>query len=87
LDGLIHAQAIDEAAIRAQVGKISAIRVDFALQRAHYLHDMRAVLTKEQIQRFQQVGSEATEARLDNFLTRIGGTRAAAPRPAVAPAK
>lgn len=50
---LIHADTIDEAAIRAQSGKIAALEADLAVQRAHTAQQMRALLTPEQIKKLK----------------------------------
>jgi len=53
LHGLIHADTIDEAAIRAQAAKVAAIQADMAVQRARTGQAIRALLTPEQVQKFK----------------------------------
>jgi len=45
----IRAETIDETAIRAQAAKVASMEADLAVQRAHVVHDIRAVLTPEQL--------------------------------------
>lgn len=47
---LIHAESVDETAIRAQVEKAAKVDADLAVQRASIAHEIRDVLTTEQIQ-------------------------------------
>lgn len=51
LRNLIHADKVDEAAIRAQSAKIAAIESDLAVQRAQSNQRLRALLTPEQVQK------------------------------------
>jgi protein CpxP len=53
LHSLIQADAIDEAAIRAQSAKVAAIQADLAVQRARSGQEIRALLTPEQVQKFK----------------------------------
>jgi Spy/CpxP family protein refolding chaperone len=62
----IHAPTIDEPAIRAQAAKVASLQADLAVQRAHVSHDIRAVLTPEQIQKLQDIRAKA-DARFDGF--------------------
>lgn len=50
---LIHADTIDEAAIRAQSAKVAAIQADQAVLRAHTGQDVRKLLTPEQVQKLK----------------------------------
>ncbi|MHB8172849.1 MAG: Spy/CpxP family protein refolding chaperone [Nitrospirota bacterium] len=54
LGAMINADKIDDAAIRAQVGKISSIGADLAVKRAHELVELKAVLTPEQIRKVKE---------------------------------
>jgi Spy/CpxP family protein refolding chaperone len=72
----IRAETIDEAAIRAQAAKVASLEADLAVQRAHVVHDLRAVLTPEQIQKLKEMQIDA-DARLDGVLQRIANRIAA----------
>ena len=52
LRDLIHGGAADDAAIRAQAAKIATIEADLDVQRAHMAKSMRALLTPEQLKKF-----------------------------------
>jgi len=66
----IRAETIDEAAIRAQAAKVASLQADLAVERAHIAHDIRAVLTPEQIQKLKELQAQA-DARVDARLQRI----------------
>jgi len=66
----IRSQTLDETAIRAQAAKVASLEADLAVQRAHVAHDIRAVLTPEQLQKLKQMQFEA-DARFDGWLQRI----------------
>jgi protein CpxP len=66
----IRAQTIDETAIRAQAAKVASLEADLAVQRAHIAHDIRAVLTPDQIQKLKDMQT-AADARVDGLLQRI----------------
>jgi periplasmic protein CpxP/Spy len=66
----IHSPTIDESAIRAQAAKVASLQADLAVQRAHVSHDIRAVLTPEQIQTLQDMQAKA-DARFDGFRHRV----------------
>ena len=70
LRGTIRAETIDESAIRAQAAKVASLEADLAVQRAHVAHDIRAVLTPEQIQKLKEMQANR-DARVDRFLNRI----------------
>lgn len=55
LRNLIHADKVDEAAIRAQSAKIAAIESDLAVQRAQSSQRLRALLTPEQAQKLKSM--------------------------------
>lgn len=55
LRALIHAETVDEAAIRAQSGKVAAIMADIAVQHAQTAHQVRALLTPEQAQKLKSI--------------------------------
>jgi len=66
----IRAETIDETAIRAQAAKVASLEADLAVQRAHVAHDIRAVLTPEQLQKLKDMQINV-DARVDGFLHRI----------------
>ena len=72
----IRAETIDETAIRAQAAKVSALESDLAVQRAHVAHNIRAVLTPDQLQKLKDMQIDA-DARIDGFLHRVANRIAA----------
>lgn len=72
---LVHAATIDEAAIRAQAARMSTVQADLAVQRARLLHDMRGVLTQEQLQKLSQMEKDRIDAKIDHMLFRLAGPR------------
>jgi Spy/CpxP family protein refolding chaperone len=66
----IHAATIDETAIRAQAAKVASLESDLAVQRAHVSHDIRAVLTPDQLQKVKKMEVDV-DARIDGFLYRV----------------
>jgi protein CpxP len=66
----IRAQTIDETAIRAEAAKVATLEADLAVQRAHVVHDIRAVLTPGQIQKLKDMQIDA-DARFDGLLQHI----------------
>jgi Spy/CpxP family protein refolding chaperone len=66
----IRAQTIDEVAIRAQSAKVASLEADLAVERAHVAHDIRAVLTPEQILKLKDMQIDA-DARFDALLQHI----------------
>ena len=72
----IRAETIDETAIRAQAAKLASLQADLAVQRAHVAHDIRAVLTPEQLQKLKEMQVNA-DARVDGFLHRVANRIAA----------
>ena len=67
---LIHAEKVDESAIRAQVDKLAKVGGDLAVERAHIAHAMRGVLTPEQIQKLGTM-REDVDAQIDQFLDHV----------------
>lgn len=63
---LIHAEKVDEAAIRAQVDKLAKLGADLAVERARVAQEIRPLLTTEQIKRLQDMKLEA-EARAEGM--------------------
>jgi len=70
LRDLIHAQTIDESAIRAQAAKVASVQADLAVVHAHVSHDIRALLTPEQVQKLQDMQVNVDD-RIDRFLQRV----------------
>lgn len=66
----IRAETIDETAIRAQAAKVASVEADLAVQRAHVAHDIRAVLTPEQLQKLKDM-QLTVDVRVDSLLHRI----------------
>jgi Spy/CpxP family protein refolding chaperone len=66
----IRAATIDETAIRAQSAKVASLESDLAVQRAYIAHDIRAVLTPEQLQKLKDMQIDV-DARIDGFLQRV----------------
>jgi Spy/CpxP family protein refolding chaperone len=66
----IRAQTVDETAILAQAAKVASLEADLAVQRAHVAHDIRAVLTPEQLHKLKDMQIDA-DARFDGLLQRI----------------
>jgi periplasmic protein CpxP/Spy len=62
---LIQADAVDDAAIRAQSAKVAAVEADLAVQRAHVGQQVRAILTPEQVQRFKELQADR-DSRMDD---------------------
>ncbi|HUJ72712.1 MAG TPA: Spy/CpxP family protein refolding chaperone [Verrucomicrobiae bacterium] len=63
----IRAETIDETAIRAQAAKVASLEANLAVQRAHVAHEIRAVLTPEQLQKLKDM-QLTVDARVDGFL-------------------
>ena len=70
LRNTIRAETIDEPAIRAQAAKVASLETDLAVQRAHVSHDIRAVLTPEQIEKLKEMQANR-DARVDALLSRV----------------
>jgi Spy/CpxP family protein refolding chaperone len=68
---LVHAGSVDESAIGAQAAKVSTVEANLAVQRAHLIHDMRAVLTQEQLQKLSELEKDRIEAKIDRHLFRL----------------
>jgi protein CpxP len=68
---LVQADKTDEAAIRAEATKIAGIEGDLAVQRAHMIHQMRAVLTPEQQAKFKTMQQER-QSKFEKFHHHAG---------------
>ena len=66
----IRADEIDEKAIRAQSAKVAGIEADLAVQRAHVVHEIKPVLTPEQIEKLKDMQVDVDE-RIDGFVARV----------------
>jgi Spy/CpxP family protein refolding chaperone len=70
LRNTIRAETIDESAVRAEAAKVASLEADLAMQRAHLSHDIRAVLTPDQIQKLKDMQVDF-DVRIDGFLHRV----------------
>jgi protein CpxP len=66
----IRAETINEPAIRAQAAKVASVEADLAVQRAHVAHEIRAVLTPEQLQKLREMQVDV-DTRIDGVFARI----------------
>ncbi|MBW6503834.1 Spy/CpxP family protein refolding chaperone [bacterium] len=69
LRNLTRADKTDEAAIREQARKIAATSGELAVRRARVAQEVRAVLTPEQIVKFQAL-QEKRDRRIDGMMKR-----------------
>lgn len=67
---MIHAETVDEKAIRRQVARVAEVAGDLAVERARVAHEIRPVLTDEQLARLAEMGDDV-DARIDAFIDRI----------------
>ncbi len=72
LRALIHADTVDEAAIRAQSAKVSDIRTNLVVQHAKTSHQVRALLTPEQIKKLKDIQAKR-ESRMNEMHKRGPG--------------
>jgi Spy/CpxP family protein refolding chaperone len=70
LRDLIHAETVNERAIRKQAAKVAAVGADLAVERARVAHEIRGVLTPEQIEKLKELRVDIDE-RIDKRLDRI----------------
>ena len=66
----IRAEQVDESGIRAQSAKVAVVEADLAVQRAHIAHDLRAVLTPEQMKKLHDMQVDV-DSRIDDLLSRF----------------
>ncbi len=52
---LVHSEAFDETAIRAQAAKVAPLEADMMVQRARMWHEVRGVLTPEQVKKLRAI--------------------------------
>ncbi len=69
LRDMIQAGPADDAAIRAQVGKLAATGADLAVRRAQVAREVRAVLTPEQVGKLKALREER-ERKMERFRER-----------------
>lgn len=70
LRDLIHAETVDEKAVRDQAAKVGSLGADLAVERAHIAHEIQAVLTPEQIKKLKAMRADIDD-RIDRGLDRI----------------
>ena len=61
LNAQIHAETIDEAAIRKAAGVMAVLEADQAVNRAKLFQEIRGILTPEQFQKLEQIREERRE--------------------------
>ena len=66
----VRAATVDEPAIRAQSAKVAAMEADLAVKRAAVAHEIRAVLTPDQIEKLKTIQADG-DKRLDGFRARV----------------
>lgn len=66
---LIHADSVDEAAIRTQSGKVAAVMANLAVQHAQTARQIRSLLTPEQAQKFKEIQAKR-DSRMDDMGNR-----------------
>ena len=66
----IRTPEVDESAIRDQAGKVAKVGADLAVQRAHIAHEIRDVLTPEQLEKLKGMEVDL-DTRIDTFLDRV----------------
>jgi Spy/CpxP family protein refolding chaperone len=69
LRDLIQSGPGNESAIKDQVGKVSAVAAEMAVQRAQVYGEVRTILTQEQVQKFMDL-QKARDLRMDEFISR-----------------
>jgi Spy/CpxP family protein refolding chaperone len=73
MEGLITADAVDEAAIRAKSAEVAAVQADAAVLRARVHHDVFSVLTAEQQAKAKELRAQREtrqKERAQNFRER-----------------
>lgn len=68
LRALVQADAVDEQAIRAQSARVSAANADLAVQRAYLFHELRGILTPDQLQKLKDLQAK-WDRRIDRHVT------------------
>ena len=68
LRDLIQSESWSEAAIKAQVEKVSTLAAEMAVQRAQVYREVRPILTAEQIQKFLDL-QKARDLRMNEFFS------------------
>jgi Spy/CpxP family protein refolding chaperone len=78
----IHAETLDEAAIRDASAAAAALEADLAVARAQFFQQIRKVLTAEQLQELHEMFDEAQERMAEGgFPPGGGGMHRRGPRP------
>lgn len=67
----IRADQVDEKAIRVQAAKVARLEAELAIQRARLVHEIKPVLTPEQIEKLKDIQTDAND-RIDMMLSRVG---------------
>jgi Spy/CpxP family protein refolding chaperone len=63
LNDLIHADQLDEGAIRQAAAEMAEIEADVAVARAQHFQEMRQILTPEQLEELQQMRQQMGQRR------------------------
>lgn len=63
LNDLIHAEQLDENAIRQAAADVAEIEADVAVARAQHFQQMRQILTPEQLEELQQMRKQMGQRR------------------------
>jgi Spy/CpxP family protein refolding chaperone len=69
LRDLIQSGPGNESAIKDQVGRVSAIAAEMAVQRAQVYGEVRTILTTEQVEKFMEL-QKARDLKIDEFISR-----------------
>lgn len=67
----INAEKSDEAAIRAQFAKAAEVGAEVTVTNAKLRREMRAVLSKEQVDSIMKINSEMAESSIDRMLFKL----------------
>ena len=69
LRDLIQSGPGNESAIKDQVGRVSAIAAEMAVQRAQVYGEVRTILKPEQVEKFMEL-QKARDLKIDEFISR-----------------
>jgi Spy/CpxP family protein refolding chaperone len=81
MNDLIHAEQLDEGAIRQAAAEVAEIEADVAVARAQHFQEMRQILTPEQLEELQQMRKQRGERRGPRGRGPQGGGYGQGPRP------
>jgi len=70
LRDLIQTESVDEKAIRNEVNKLATIGADLAVKRAYIAHEVRGVLTSDQIGKLKEMQAKH-DTHVDEIRDRI----------------